>query len=351
METISLSTPITRSSATADAAVVSTAAPMRAIVQTAYGSADVLHLGTAPRPTPGAGEVLVEVAAAGIDRGTWHLMTGRPYLMRIMAFGFRRPKNPVAGLDLAGTVVAVGPGVTRFAPGDEVFGIGRGSFAEYAVAREDKLARKPARLTFEQAAALGVSGGTALQALRDAGQLAPGERVLVIGASGGVGTFAVQLARAFGADVTAVCSTAKVDAVRALGATEVLDYSRTDFADGTRRFDLVLDVGGNTPLSRLRRTLTPRGRLVFVGNELGGDWTAGFGRPLAAMVLGLFVKQRFTMLAAKEHASHLEPLAELATTGVLTPHLDRVASLADIPAALRDLEAGRVTGKIAIRIR
>jgi NADPH:quinone reductase-like Zn-dependent oxidoreductase len=255
---------------------------MRAILQSGYGSTEVLRLGTAERPTPREGEVLVHVHAAGLDRGTWHLMTGRPYLMRIMGFGFSAPKNPVPGLDLAGTVVEVGAKVTRFRAGDAVFGIGEGSFAEYARAREDKLAHKPASLTYEQAAVLGVSGITALQGLRHSGEVRAGERVLIIGASGGVGTYAVQLAKAFGAEVTGVCSTAKLELVRSIGADHVIDYTQSDFADGARQYDLIVDIGGNTPLRRLRRALTPTGRLVFVGGEHGGDWSAGFGRQLRA---------------------------------------------------------------------
>jgi hypothetical protein len=202
--------------------------------------------------------VLVRVHAAGVDRGVWHLMTGLPYLTRL-AFGLRAPKNPVPGMDVAGVVEAVGKNVTRFQPGDEVFGVGKGTFAEYALAREDKLAPKPANLTFEQAAVVAISGLTALQGLRDHGRVAPGQRVLIIGASGGVGTFAVQIAKAFGAHVTGVCSTTKVNLVRSIGADHVIDYTREDFAQGEHRYDLILDIGGSSPLSRLRRALTPRG--------------------------------------------------------------------------------------------
>lgn len=324
--------------------------PMRAILQSSYGSADVLRLGTTRRPAPEAGEVLVKVAAAGIDRGTWHLTTGRPYLMRLMGFGFWAPKTPVAGLDLAGTVVEVGPKVTRFAVGDVVFGIGRGSFAEYARAREDKLARAPHGLSLEQAAVLAVSGGTALQAL-DAVDLKAGERVLVIGASGGVGSYAVQLARALGAEVTGVCSASKVDFVRSLGAAHVVDYRAQDFADGARQYDVVLDLGGNTPISRLRRCMSATGRLVFVGNELGGDWTAGFERQLYASLLGRFVKQRFVSLMAREHFSYFERLAALCAAGQLRSAIDRCVTLSEVPRALAELEAGRVSGKIAVVVK
>ena len=278
---------------------------MRAIVQDAYGSAEVLHLAEIDAPVIAANEVLVKVQAAGMDRGTWHSLTGKPYLMRIMGFGFRRPKNRVAGLDVAGTVAAVGADVTRFRVGDEVFGISRGAFAEYAAAREDKLAAKPAGLSFEQAAVVPISGGTAIQALR-AGRVEAGQRVLIIGASGGVGTYAVQLAKALGAEVTGVCSTAKLDLVRSIGADHVVDYTREDFADGAERYDLILDIGGNSRLSRLRRALAPKGTLVIVGGEEKGNVTGGFGRQLRALALSPFVSQRLTMLASKEHHTHIE---------------------------------------------
>jgi NADPH:quinone reductase-like Zn-dependent oxidoreductase len=323
---------------------------MRAIVQDAYGATDVLRLAEIDMPDIAASEVLVKVRAAGLDRGTWHLMTGQPYLMRLIGFGFRRPKNPVSGLDVAGTVVAVGSEVTRFKPGDEVFGIARGSFAEYAAAREDKLAHKPANLSFEQAAVVPISGSTALQGLRDAGRVEAGQKVLVIGASGGVGTYAVQLAKALGAQVTGVSSTAKVDLVRSIGADDVIDYTREDFADGSQRYDLILDIGGNSRLSRLRRALTPAGTLVSVGGEEGGRLTGGFGRSLRAPVVSLFVRQRLTMLASKEHHTYLEALRPFIEAGQVTPAIDKTYPLAEVPAAMRDLEAGHVRGKIAITI-
>jgi NADPH:quinone reductase-like Zn-dependent oxidoreductase len=323
---------------------------MDAIVQDAYGSSDVLRFAEIDKPDIAADEVLVQVRAAGLDRGTWHLMTGQPYLMRVMGFGFRRPRNRVAGLDVAGTVVAVGAEVTRFQPGDEVFGIAGGSFAQYAAAREDKLAHKPANLSFEQAAVVPISGGTALQALRDAGRVEAGQKVLVIGASGGVGSYAVQLAKALGAHVTGVCSTAKVDLVRSLGADDVIDYTRQDFADGSQRYDLILDIGGNSRLSRLRRALTPTGTLVIVGGEEGGKLTGGFQRSLAAPVLSLFVRQRLTMLASKERHTDLEALRPLIEAGHVTPAIDRTYPLAEVPAAMRHLEAGHARGKIAITI-
>ena len=321
---------------------------MRALLQTGYGAADVLKVGTIERPRPGVGEVIVEVRAAGLDRGTWHLMTGRPYLVRLMGYGFLAPKNPVPGIDLAGVVREVGPGVTRLRPGDEVFGIGQGTFAEYARAREEKLALKPACLSFEEAAVSGVSALTAFQALGAAGGVKAGERVLVIGASGGVGTFAVQLARALGAEVTAVASEGKLDLVRSLGASRAVDYRAEDFADGLTRYDRILDIGGNTPLARLRRALTPTGCLIFVGGEAGGDWTAGFGRQLWAMAIARFVRQRCVMLMADESGEDLERLAELASRGAFRPVIDRRVGLAEVAPAMRDLEAGRVRGKVVV---
>jgi NADPH:quinone reductase-like Zn-dependent oxidoreductase len=320
---------------------------MQALLQSGYGHVEVFRVDTKAPPSPGPGEVVVKVAAAGIDRGTWHLMTGRPYLMRLMGFGFLAPKERVAGLDLSGTVVEVGEGVTRFRVGDDVLGIGRGSFAEFARAREDKLVPKPKALSFAAAAVLGVSGGTALQAI-DAAKLAAGERVLVVGASGGVGTFAVQIAKARGAQVTGVASTSKLDTVRAAGADRAIDYTTTDFT--TEPYEVILDLGGNTPLRRLRRALTPTGRLVFVGGENGGDWTAGFGRPLLGLLLAPFGRQRFIMLASREHHSFTQRVVDLVEQKAVTPVIDRRISLHQVPGALLDLEAGRVRGKIVVEI-
>lgn len=324
---------------------------MRAIVQDAYGSSDVLSLSETDLPEVAPNEILVEVAAAGMDRGTWHSMAGKPYLMRIMGFGFSRPKNRVPGLDVSGAVVAVGSEVTRFQPGDEVFGMSRGAFAEYAAVLEDKLAHKPANLSFEQAAVVPISGGTAIQALRDSGHLEAGQRVLVIGASGGVGTYAVQLAKTFGADVTGVSSTAKVDLVRSNGADHVVDYSQDDYLDGSEKYDLILDIGGNNNLSRLRGALTPKGTLVIVGGEEGGSLTGGFGRQLRALVVSMFVSQRLTMLASKERHSDLEALRPFLESGQVTPTIDRNYTLAEVPEAMRHLEAGLARGKIAIAVK
>ena len=327
-----------------------TTATMRAVVQDAYGDAGVLRHERIARPEVADDEVLVRVHAAGLDRGTWHLMTGKPYLMRIAGLGFRGPKDRVPGRDLAGTVEAVGSAVTRFAVGDEVYGVGRGSFAEYAVAREDKLAPKPVTLSFEQAAVVPISAGTALQALTDHGRIEPGQQVLVIGASGGVGSYAVQLAKAFGAEVTGVAGTAKQDLVRSLGADRVLDYTRDDYADGSDHYDLVLDIAGNPGLARLRRALTPTGTAVLVGGEDGGNLTGGMNRSLRALVLSRFVSHRLVWFVAKERASDLERLADLIASGQVTPSIDRTYPLDQVPDAMRHLASGQVRGKAAITI-
>ena len=312
---------------------------MQAIVQGEYGSAGVLRFEEIERPTIGDGEVMLQVHAAGLDRGSWHLMTGQPYLMRVMGFGLRRPKNPVPGRDVAGTVVAVGAGVTRFEVGAEVFGIAEGSFADYSCAREDKLWPKPGNLTFAQAAVVAISGLTALQGLCDVGRLQEGQRVLIIGASGGVGTFAVQVAKAFGAHVTGVCSTPKVDLVKSIGADDVVDYMLDDFARGDNPYDLILDTGGNTPLSQLRHVLARDGTLVIVGGEGGGRLT-GIGRPLRAVALSPFLRQRLTMKTPKEHYTDLERLAQLLEAGDIVPIIDKVYPLQEVPDAMRYLEGG-----------
>ena len=324
---------------------------MRAIVQRRYGTraGDVMRLARTARPAIAANEVLVRVRAAGVDRGTWHLMTGQPYLMRVIGFGFRGPKTQVPGMDVAGTVATVGPEVTRFAVGDDVLGIGRGTFAEYAAAPEARLVRKPAALGFERAAVLTVSGLTALQALRDAGRIKAGQKVLVIGASGGVGSYAVQLAKILGAaEVTGVCSTAKAGLVRSLGADHVIDYTREDVADGSRRYDLIIDINGDTPPSGLRRALTPTGTLVIAGGE-GGKWT-GMGRQLRALAQSSFVRQRLTTFISTQRLADIEELSRLVEAGQLTPVLDRSYPLAEAPAAVDYLCAGHARGKVAVTV-
>jgi NADPH:quinone reductase-like Zn-dependent oxidoreductase len=321
---------------------------MRAIVQAGYGSADIFGLARIAQPEPGSGEVLLQVHAAGLDRGQWHLMTGQPYLLRLFA-GFRGPRNPVPGIDVAGIVVAVGQGVTRFSAGDEVFGFGRGTFAEYAVAREDKLARKPANASFEQAAVVPVSAVTALLALTDVGHVRQGQNVLITGASGGVGSYAVQLARAFGAEVTGVCSTAKTDLVRSLGAAHVMDYTQDDFAAGPGRYDLIIDIAGNPTLSQLRRALTPAGTAVITGGEESGSWT-GMGRQLRALALSPFIRQRLTMLTPRQRSADLERLTALIEAGTVTPSIGATYPLAQVPEAMRHLESGQARGKIVITI-
>jgi NADPH:quinone reductase-like Zn-dependent oxidoreductase len=316
---------------------VAAGSTMRAIVQDGYGSADVLRSAQIARPAIGGAEVLLRVHAAGLDRGTWHLMAGRPYLVRL-AVGLRGPRKPVPGLDVAGTVVAVGPDVTRFSVGDEVFGFSQGSFAEYAAARESKLAAKPANVSFEQAAAL-----------TDVGQVTAGQKVLITGASGGVGSYAVQLAKAFGAEVTGVCSAPKMDLVRSLGASHVLDYTQDDFADGTRRYDLIVDIAGNPSLSRLRRALTPTGTAVIVGGEDSGNWT-GMGRQLRALARSPFLRQRLAIVTPRQRSADLDRLTSLIEAGTVTPSIGATYPLDQVPQALRYLEAGQARGKVVITI-
>lgn len=321
---------------------------MRAVVQDAYGSPDVLRTARADVPVIADDEVLIRVHAAGVDRGTWHLMTGRPYLMRVIGFGFRRPKSRVPGLDVAGVVEAIGAKVTRFAVGDEVFGISRGSFAELAAAKEGKLALKPAGISYELAAAVPVSASTAHQALHLAGRLQPGQKLLVNGASGGVGSYAVQLGKAHGAEVTGVASTAKLDLLRSLGADHVVDYTQP--GDLPDRYDLILDIGGNTPLRRLRQALTPTGTIVFVGGEGAGNVTGGMGRAMRAALRSMFVRQRFVMLAAKERHDELEQVADLIVAGSVTPSVERTYPLEGVAEALQHLEDGNARGKLVITL-
>jgi NADPH:quinone reductase-like Zn-dependent oxidoreductase len=313
-----------------------------------YGEAESLRVAQTARPVPGPGEVLVRVHAAGLDRGVWHVMTGTPYAGRL-AFGLRRPKNPVLGLDVAGTVVALGSGVTGLAEGDEVYGFGQGTFAQYALARETRVSRKPTNLSFEQAAAVPVSAATALQAM-DAGRVHAGQSVLIIGASGGVGTYAVQLAKALGARVTGVCSTTKVQLVRSLGAEHVIDYTSEDFSEGTRRYDVIIDIAGNPTIRRLRRALNPTGTVVIVGGEEGGSWTGSMDRQIRALTLSLLVRQRLTMFVSKQRSSDLERLTALIESGAVTPSVDRTYPLELAPEAIRHLRSGRARGKLVITV-
>ena len=325
---------------------------MKAIVQDTYGSTDVLKFADIDRPVPKDNEVLIRVHAAGLHRGDWHIMTGLPYLIRLMvpSLGLRKPKIRVRGMDVAGTVEAVGSKVTRFQPGNEVSGWCEGAFAEYACAPQDQLAAKPANLSFEQAAAVPTSAFAALQGLRDSGQVQPGQTVLIIGAAGAVGSFAVQLAKAFGTQVTGVCSTPQVELVRSLGADEVIDYTRADVTDGSRQWDLILDTAGHRSLSQLRRALTPKGTLVIVGSEGRGRWLGGFDRSLRAPVLSRLVGQRLRMLASKPRQVDLVVLGELIEAGKLTPVIDRTYPLGEVPEAIRQLEAGHTRGKLVITV-
>jgi NADPH:quinone reductase-like Zn-dependent oxidoreductase len=322
---------------------------MKAIVQDEFGEAqDVLSLSEIDRPGIGDDEVLLRVHAAGVDRGVWHIMAGLPYPIRLAGYGFRAPKTRVRGREVAGRVAAIGKNVTTLRTGDEVYGIGEGSFAEYVGASADKLAPKPRNLTFEQAAAAPVSGLTALQAVRDYGQVRPDQKVLIIGASGGVGTFAVQIAKAFGAEVTGVCGTTKVDLVRALGADHVLDYTRVDITDNGRRYDVILDIGGHRSLTHLRRALPPRGTLAIVGSETGGRWLGGFDRTLRAHVLSLFVGQKLRGVTNSENSRDLVALTELIESGQVTPAVDRTYPLSETPSAIRHMTEGRARGKVVI---
>jgi NADPH:quinone reductase-like Zn-dependent oxidoreductase len=323
---------------------------MKAIVQDRYGSTDVLELRDIEKPTAGDDDILVRVLAAGVDPGVWHLMTGLPYLVRVMGFGLRRPRTRIRGVDAAGTVEAVGKNVTRFEVGDPVYGTCDGSFAEYACAEAESFAPKPANLSFEQAAAVPVSGTTALNGLRNAGKLQPGQNVLIIGAAGGVGTHAVQLAKAFGGVVTGVCSTSKAELVWDIGADDVIDYTREDFTDGTRRFDLILDTAGRRPLSRLRRALEPQGTLVIVGGEGGDRWLGGFQRGIFAPLRSLFSEQELLGLISKESQQDLLTLKDLIEAGKLTPVIDRTYPLREAPHAIRYLEQGHARGKVVLTV-
>jgi NADPH:quinone reductase-like Zn-dependent oxidoreductase len=321
---------------------------MKAIVQDRFGDADVLEFREIDEPSPGPDEVTIRVRAAGSGPDVWHLMTGLPYFVRLMP-GFHKTKTRVPGRDASGIVEAVGANVTRLVPGDEVMGVVEGSFAELAVGKADKLVAKPQRLTFEQAAAAPISGLTALQALRDVARVREGQRVLVIGAGGGVGTLTVQVAKAFGAHVTGVAGTSKIELVRSVGADEAIDYTRERFTDGVRRWDAIVDTAGRRSLLELRRALVPGGTLAIVGGEGGGRWTGGFFRQiLRAPLLSLVVGRRLRPVVSKESLEDLEALRELLEAGSVTPVVGRTFPLIEAPDAIRFLEQGHAPGKIVV---
>jgi NADPH:quinone reductase-like Zn-dependent oxidoreductase len=326
---------------------------MRAVVQYEYGEArDVLRPERIDRPAPGEGEVLLRVHAVGVERGVWHFMAGRPNVVRLVT-GIRAPRTRVRGREVAGRVEAVGTGVTGFRPGAEVVGLVGllgGAFAEYAVAKAGKLVPKPPNVSFEQAAAAPVSGSTALQAVRDAAKVQPGQHVLVIGASGGVGSFAVQIAKAFGAEVTGVCSTAKLDLVRSIGADHVVDYRRTEITETGRRYDVILDTGGHRPLRLLRRALTPRGTLVIIGSETSGRWLGGLDRQMRAALLSPFVGQKLVWFNTSENAADLVALTELMASGKLTPAVERTYPLEETATAVQHMSDGLATGKVVVTV-
>jgi NADPH:quinone reductase-like Zn-dependent oxidoreductase len=321
---------------------------MKAIVQDEYGSADVLRFEDVEAPVAGTGEVLLRVGAASAFIGDWHVMTGTPYAIRLVS-GLRSPKQRVRGQDVAGTVEALGEDVTGFLVGDEVFGVGVGTFAEYATARTDRLAPKPTNLSFEEAATVPTTGCTALQGLRNVGKVRSGQTVLVIGAAGGVGSFAVQIAKAFGAHVTGVSSTSKVDLVRSIGADEVIDYTREEIVDGKRRFDVIFDTAGNREASYLRGALTPKGTLVLAGGEGGGRWL-GMGRVMRAKAVSPFVGQKMTNYLGRPKAEDLLVLKELIEAGKVKPVIGATYPLSDVADAMRELGTGHGRGKVVITV-
>jgi NADPH:quinone reductase-like Zn-dependent oxidoreductase len=322
---------------------------MKAIVQDKYGSADVLEARTIDKPAIGDTQVLIRVKAAGVNPADWAVMSGLPYIARPV-YGLRKPKTIVRGTDVAGVVEAVGTSVTGFKPGDEVYGSAEGSSAEYAAASQDQLARKPANLTFEQAAATPMAGQVALQALRDQGKVGPGMKVLVNGASGGIGTFAVQIAKAFGAHVTAVASTRNLDLVRALGADRVIDYTKDDFTKGAERYDFILDNVSNHSLTKLRRALTPTGMLVPNGGNFGNRWMASVGRIVRGVVLFRFGGQSLGNFLVSMNQADLIVLKDLIEAGKVTPVIDRTYSLSETSLALAQVGEGHARGKVVITV-
>jgi NADPH:quinone reductase-like Zn-dependent oxidoreductase len=322
---------------------------MKAAVYTRYGPPDVVQITDVEKPVPKDDKVLIKVRAASVNPYDWHFMRGTPYFVRIGA-GLRKPKITRLGVDVAGQVEAVGRNVTQFKPGDHVFGSCPGAFAEYACASESALVTKPNNVTFEQAAAVSVAARTALQGLRHKGQIQPGQRVLINGAAGGVGTFAVQIAKSFGADVTGVCSTRNVDMVRSIGADRVIDYTQEDFTKSGQRYDLIFDCVGNHSLLACRRVLTPKGIYIAVGGP-SGRWMIGpLARAITAPVLSRFVSQKLFMVLAKQSKEDLTILHELMKAGKVTPVIDRSYSLSEVPEAIRYLEEGHAQGKVVITL-
>ncbi len=326
---------------------------MKAVVYTNYGSPDVLEIRDIKKPAPNDDQVLVKVRAASLNPLDWHFMEGTPYIMRALGAGLRKPKDPRLGVDLAGEVEAVGKNVTQFKPGDEVFGTGHGAaFAEYVCAGKTKLALKPANLTFEQAAAVPVAGLTALQGLRDKGKVQPGQKVLINGASGGVGTFAVQIAKSFGADVTGVCSTRNLDMVRSLGADHVIDYTKEDFMKSTERYDVILDNVGTQPLLGFKRVLKPKGIYVLIGGGGPNDGriVGPMARPIKTMLMSPFISQKMGMMLAEIRQDDLTKMSDLMQAGKVTPVIDRTYPLSQIREAMKYLEAGHARGKVILTV-
>jgi NADPH:quinone reductase-like Zn-dependent oxidoreductase len=326
---------------------------MKAVVYTDYGPPDVLEIRDIKKPAPNDDQVLIKVHAAAVNPYDWHFIRGTPYVMRLMMGGLRKPKDPRIGVDYAGTIEAIGKNVTQFKPGDAVFGNRSGAFAEYLCARADRaIALKPANMTFEQAAGVPVAGLTALQGLRDHGKVQPGQKVLINGASGGVGTFAVQIAKSYGADVTGVCSGRNVDLVRSIGADHVIDYTKEDFTKSNERYDVILDNVGTQPLSGFRRVLKPKGICVMIGgggpNE--GNWVGPMSRPIKAKLMSPFISQKMGMMLAQGNKDDLNVLADLMQSGKVTPVIDRTYPLSEIRKAVRYLEAGHARGKVIITV-
>jgi NADPH:quinone reductase-like Zn-dependent oxidoreductase len=323
---------------------------MKGIVHRCYGSPDVLRLEDMAKPTPADNEVLVKVHAASVNPLDWHYLEGTPYLVRIDA-GFGKPQNPRLGVDFAGTVEAVGKNVTRFKPGDEVFGGKFGAFAEYVTIREEwALALKPSNVSFEQAASVPIAGITALQALRDKGQVHAGQKVLINGASGGVGTFAVQIAKSFGADVTGVCSTRNVDLIRSIGADHVIDYTQKDFTKDAQHYDLIVDNVGTHSLLEYKRVLNPKGNYVMIGSTTPGNWFGWLASPIEGLMLSPFVSQKFGMMLAELNKDDLATLGTLMQSGKVTPVIDTRYKLSETSEALRYLEKGHARGKVVVTV-